>query len=196
MDWFTSDHHFGHRNILKFANRPWFDVHEMDVDLINNWNSVVKENDTVYYLGDFALTGRDNIQNILDQLNGNIKFIPGNHDKRITLDLIAKSGAEIKPLVFEYTNYVKGNKLPIVLCHYPMRSWNRSFHGSYHFFGHTHGNAEPHYTSIDIGVDSVSRHLPGGSSVKENYRPVTAQEAINFINEWRNKNVGKCEIEI
>ena len=52
--WFTSDLHFGHQNIIKFCNRPWETVEEMDKALIENWNSVVGENDIVFDLGDFA----------------------------------------------------------------------------------------------------------------------------------------------
>lgn len=52
--WFTSDLHFGHRNIIQFCNRPFKSVEEMDETLIDNWNSVVKPNDLVFNLGDFA----------------------------------------------------------------------------------------------------------------------------------------------
>lgn len=52
--WFTSDTHFGHNNIMKFCQRPWKTVEEMDNALIQNWNSVVGENDIVFHLGDFA----------------------------------------------------------------------------------------------------------------------------------------------
>lgn len=50
--WFTSDTHFGHKNILRFCKRPWNTVEEMDEGLIQNWNKVVGKDDIVFHLGD------------------------------------------------------------------------------------------------------------------------------------------------
>ena len=52
--WFTSDTHFGHKNILKFCKRPWDTVEEMVEGLIQNWNRVVGKDDLIFHLGDFA----------------------------------------------------------------------------------------------------------------------------------------------
>ena len=49
----TSDLHFYHNNIIKLCNRPYKDLEEMHIALINNWNSVVTNEDDVYILGDF-----------------------------------------------------------------------------------------------------------------------------------------------
>ena len=51
---FTSDTHFGHENILKFCNRPFSSIEDHDLALINNWNSVIGNDDTVFHLGDFC----------------------------------------------------------------------------------------------------------------------------------------------
>ena len=57
--YFTSDMHFGHRNVIRFCNRPFADEKEMAQGLIKNWNDKVKSNDFVFSLGDFSwFTGR------------------------------------------------------------------------------------------------------------------------------------------
>ena len=79
--WFTSDLHFGHRNVIKFCNRPFEDEKVMGKQLINNWNETVSKDDIVFVLGDtFWFNDSRSIKKILDQLNGTIYLIPGNHD--------------------------------------------------------------------------------------------------------------------
>lgn len=75
------DCHFGHRNIIKYCNRPFANVEEMTEGLIKNWNSVVGKNDIVYVVGDFALCGKQKIIEIGKQLNGRKRLILGNHDQ-------------------------------------------------------------------------------------------------------------------
>lgn len=82
--WFTSDSHFGHRGVTQFlrANgtklRPWDNVEEMDEALVKNWNSVVREQDTIYHLGDVAINRK--ALPILGRLNGRKVLVKGNHD--------------------------------------------------------------------------------------------------------------------
>lgn len=86
--WFTSDTHFGHKNILVYEKeaRPFQTLEEMHETLIHNWNSVVGDNDTVYHLGDFCF-GRDNIR-IARLLKGKKHLIMGNHDSYTTHDYL------------------------------------------------------------------------------------------------------------
>lgn len=77
---FTSDLHFGHKNIIKFCNRPWDTTEEMDEALIANWNSVVGDNDIVFDLGDFAFATNRRWKDILERLNGRHYLILGNHE--------------------------------------------------------------------------------------------------------------------
>ena len=74
------DCHFGHRNIIKYCNRPFKDVVDMTEKLIKNWNSIVGKNDIVYVVGDFALCGKQKIIEIGNRLNGHKRLILGNHD--------------------------------------------------------------------------------------------------------------------
>ena len=80
MIYFISDTHFNHKNIIKYCDRPFESVEQMNDILIKNWNEVVSNDDTIYHLGDFALGSRDLIINIVNKLNGNKYLIRGNHD--------------------------------------------------------------------------------------------------------------------
>lgn len=98
MNWFTSDLHLGHANVIKYSNRPYESIELMDHDLIQRWNNRVKEADTVYFLGDFcfkkctqAPEGKP-FDYYRKQLNGSIVFIQGNHDKGNGFRPILQSG--------------------------------------------------------------------------------------------------------
>ena len=54
----------------------------MNETIINNWNSIVTNDDIVYHVGDFCLSSDDEIKNIFKKLNGNIILIRGNHDRK------------------------------------------------------------------------------------------------------------------
>jgi len=143
MIWFTSDLHLGHLKIIEYSNRPFSSVEEMDNKIIDNWNSIISQNDTVYHLGDFCFNNR---QKYNQRLNGNIIFIKGSHDKGTTHPYLII--IEPKNLLDEY-----GNQRTIVLCHYAMRSWPLSHYASWHLFGHHHGKLEPYGLSFDVGID-------------------------------------------
>jgi len=81
MIYFISDTHFNHSNIIKYCNRPFNNVEEMNEAIINNWNSIVSDEDTIYHLGDFALGTKDSIIDIVNRLNGKKYLIRGNHDR-------------------------------------------------------------------------------------------------------------------
>lgn len=81
----TSDHHFGHANILNFVTnttgermRPWTDVDEMNEALIDAWNRVVRPQDKVYHLGDVAMHRK--FIPLIGRCNGHKRLVRGNHD--------------------------------------------------------------------------------------------------------------------
>ena len=53
MNFYISDLHIGHPGVIEFDNRPFADLNEMQKTIIDNWNSRVQKNDTVYIVGDF-----------------------------------------------------------------------------------------------------------------------------------------------
>lgn len=79
MIWFSSDHHFSHFNVIRYSNRPFTTVEEMNEEMVRRWNARVKPEDTVYYLGDFSLS-RQALTTYLPRLNGEKHLIAGNHD--------------------------------------------------------------------------------------------------------------------
>lgn len=79
MKWFTSDWHFGHRNVITYCNRPFQDIDQMTKEMISIWNDTVKPDDTVYFLGDFSMNPKWS-KIIAPQLNGRKIMVPGNHD--------------------------------------------------------------------------------------------------------------------
>lgn len=82
MIYFISDTHFHHSNIIKYCNRPFKDINEMNETIISNRNSSITKDDIVYHLGDFCLSNDDEIKNIFNRLNGNKILIRGNHDRK------------------------------------------------------------------------------------------------------------------
>lgn len=80
--YFISDLHLGHSNCIRFDNRPWDTVEEMDMEIIRRWNRKVRREDHVYVIGDFAYRNRTSISDYTKQMHGVIHLIRGNHDKR------------------------------------------------------------------------------------------------------------------
>lgn len=119
MIYVCSDTHFNHANILKYepVSRPFETIEEMNNTIIKNWNSVVAEEDTVYVCGDMFMGRLDKINEILDQLNGKIVLVRGNHDTKNRLEYFKEYGIEVKDI--DYISY-KGRFF--ILCHFPIAS--------------------------------------------------------------------------
>ena len=180
--WFTSDHHFSHGNIIKYCNRPFSSVDDMDNYLIQNWNSYVNKGDTIYHLGDFGFTPNaksytiHKLQKICNKLKGNIILIKGNHDTNV--DSIKRFS------VVKNYHVIHTHGIRFVLFHYPMRSWQFANKGSIHLFGHCHANMPNYNLSFDIGIDNVAKNILGDGTIeglkKENYRPLSVTEIIKY----------------
>lgn len=183
----TADHHFGHANIIKYCNRPFSNAEEMDAIMIERWNEVVGLDDEVWHLGDFTLGGLALANKYFTQLNGQLKLIQGSHDWRwvknwrgesdddlggFLMPALSASG-QFPQLYFDRVVDFKHAGTYVVLCHYAMRSWPRSYHGSIHLYGHSHGRLSPWVNSLDVGVDN------------HNFTPLRMEEAIRLAKEQR-----------
>jgi calcineurin-like phosphoesterase family protein len=170
--WFISDTHFGHANIIKYSNRPFKDVDEMNELMIQEWNKLVKPNDAVYHNGDFAFMTFDKFRLMHRRLNGDIYLQLGNHDKMIIqhkTDLL-KQGKIVS--IENYRELKIGGHM-IVLFHYGQRVWNKSHHGSIHLYGHSHGSLPPFGKSVDAGVDC--------KEITHEYRPIHLDEVLKYM---------------
>jgi calcineurin-like phosphoesterase family protein len=181
---FISDLHLGHRNVIKYDKRPFIDasgqpdLSMMHTTIINNWNSVVGHNDVVFNLGDLCFDGVNLAKEIVSKLNGKIHFLIGNHDSYN--DLISLNRFEtINDLVdLNIVGNTMYKNLHFVLCHYPIYSWNRMKHKSYHIHGHLHGN---------LDNDSLSDNYYVGKKVIDvgcnliDYKPISYTEIINKL---------------
>jgi calcineurin-like phosphoesterase family protein len=166
MIYFTADTHFWHTNIIWSCERPFETVEEMNETLIRNWNSRVTDKDEIYILGDFAykIAGWQ-VNTILARLKGKKYLIKGNHERYL-------STPEFKPEAFEWIKdyyLLVYENVKFVLSHYPMLSWDGSYHGSYHLYGHVHnsGIKNPEFgeklkqlgpCAINVGVDVNDFH--------------------------------------
>lgn len=152
---FTSDLHFWHHNIIRFANRPYANVDEMHDAIIKNWNSKIKSTDTVFILGDVSWKGIEDTQHLLDQLNGRKILIIGNHDPESIINYFDKAYDMLGVRIIDNED---GIETYCHLCHYPLHEWNRDRHGSVNLHGHCHGSNDEldkyNYKRLDVGVDS------------------------------------------
>ncbi len=150
-DFFIADTHFGGESIRRYENRPFASAEEMDEKLIENWNSVVSAEDTVYVLGDFSEYGADDYaetdlseaegadskkvhkdQAILSRLNGTKILVMGNHDNHRTPEEWRQLGFdECSKWPILYNQY-------FILSHEPLYINANMPYAN--FFGHVHAN--------------------------------------------------------
>lgn len=156
--WFTSDHHFGHENIIKYCKRPFESAVEMDETLIRNWNQKIMPDDIVFHLGDFTLG--DAANRYFGRLNGRVYFLKlfWHHDKRWlnknTVFMTKKWYVEfLPPIHIIYVQGLQERNLPITLIHYPLAEWEASHHGALQLHGHSHGNHSGGGRLLDVGID-------------------------------------------
>lgn len=174
--WFVSDPHAYHKNIIKYCQRPFASVYEMNEVLVANHNAVVSEKDDVYILGDLVWQARyEPALAWVKRLNGRLHFIEGNHDQ------LARQMSQREPHLFASYQHYKEIRIDgqlIVLFHYPMRSWHHAQKGAWHLYGHCHNLVPPLGKSVDVGVDNTGMIVPGAS-----FRPVSFEELKAFMDQ-------------
>ena len=117
--WITSDTHLGHDRDFIWKPRGFNSVDEMNNEIVKRWNEKVQPEDIVYHLGDVMLGDNEVGENLLKKLNGNIRFIIGNHDTNSRIKIYEKYGE-----ILGYATVIKHRKKMLYLSHYPTLTGN------------------------------------------------------------------------
>ena len=170
----TSDHHFGHSNILKFTGldgnliRPNFkDVNEMNQYMIDQWNSVVKPEDHVWHLGDVCMSGH--FLPIIAKLNGHKRLILGNHDKE-DVGKYRKAGFQ----------KIRGSNMNsgVLMTHFPVHPAHFG-KAKVNAHGHIHERCSPKGSYVNVSVE------------RWDYKPISIEQVLEERIKYENQ--GKCD---
>ena len=146
-NWFTSDNHFGHKNIIHHCSRPFVSTAEMDAVMVANWNALVQPDDNVWHIGDFCYKSSRAPADHLQRLNGHKHLIWGNHDSDQSRSAPGWASSQA------YAEITVDDQR-MVLFHYALRTWRWIGRGAIHVFGHSHGRLLGDRQSCDVGVDA------------------------------------------
>ena len=159
MIFLTSDCHFNHKNILAYEpeSRPFATIEEMNEAIINNWNSVVTDEDEVWVCGDFFMGQITAIDPILDRLKGKIHLVRGNHDQKNRMKIYEERGIDIHDIA-----YIQYKGRYFILCHFPNESAEfvrmvvEDNSEVVWLYGHVHGKAPKGYVNgtYHVGADT------------------------------------------
>ena len=147
--WVWSDLHLGHANIIRYTDRPFTTVDEMDACLYDNWDSTVGSGETLIFVGDVAMrraVGAHTWQRIRDGRGGAKHLVIGNHDLTGSGSLRVDGFDDVAGVLF-----VDGDP-PLVFTHIPLA---RVPDGCVNVHGHTH-NEPPRATAhINVSVEQL-----------------------------------------
>ncbi len=188
-NYFISDLHLGHKNVLAFDARPFADIETHDKVIITNWNNKVGLDDDVYILGDISWYRSQKTLDIFNNLNGNIHLIKGNHDSKILKNRDLQSRfVEI----VDYKEIVLSDDKGIILCHYPIPCFKNHFYGWYHLYGHVHTSFEHDmmsrvkYEMEELYNKQCKMYNVGAMMPYMGYTPRTLEEIVD-LNYYENK---------
>ena len=171
--WFTADLHFGHGNIIRYCDRPFLSreekvrvaenrrgnwkvsaetVRRHDDALLEAINERVGEEDRLWILGDFSLSPLEEAREYRNRIRcRDVNLARGNHD-------LPSYDSLFREVIDQ--GMIKHRGQRIWLNHYPMRAWDKAYHGAWHLYGHVHGRlleedaATPRLLVRDVGVDA------------------------------------------
>lgn len=164
----TSDQHFGHTNVIKYCERPFDTIEQMDYEIIKRWNNTVGKLDKVFVLGDFSFHDEQKTKDILEKLHGTKSLIMGNHDRKRITSYYDMGFKEVSKYPIIYADFY-------ILSHEPMFINGTMPYINIH--GHTH---QLNY------MDGANRHHYNVCVEKTNYTPILFSKcgSIKFLNEY------------
>lgn len=176
--WISSDTHFGHNKTFLYEPRGFSNIYEHDKTIINNWNSLINNNDEVYLLGDIMLGDNEYGLNCLKQLKGKIHIIRGNHCTDSRMQLYSQCWNVVEITEGQFFKY-KGQNF--YLSHYPCLTSNYDVDKPLkarviNLCGHTHTTDK--FLDMDKGL---IYHVELDA---HNNKPVLIDNILNDINEY------------
>lgn len=180
---FTSDLHFGHANIIKFDNRPFSSVEEMDKELIHRWNDKVAKGDLVYVLGDLIWKSKNNDEaaKLIESLNGQIILIKGNHDRFLDNSKIKNALSGVKDYDDIRVKLADGTDKRCILSHYFIPMYNGHRSGAIHLHGHSHTTEEAKLElkiAKELNEQGMKNEIYNVGCMYWDYAPVTLDEIL------------------
>jgi len=156
--YFVSDLHIGHKNILKYDNRPFNSIEEHDQVIIDNINKVCEENSLLFILGDISMTSDMNyLRKLFKQIKCQLVLVKGNHDSHLKESFLKEIFIDVK----DYLELKTEQAGKLILSHYPFHSWNGSHRGNIHLYGHVHTTKlDLNGKSFNVGVCNSPTYSP------------------------------------
>jgi len=158
---YTSDQHFNHDNIIGYVNRPFRDIQHMNEELIRRYNEVVRDEDTVMFLGDIFFKDKAWAEAAMRRLRGHKKLVMGNHD-RVSVTQLKRWGFEE---VWKKQVHDTIGDCACLLSHYPLEPVVHYVQFVLH--GHTHTRNKREGSKIHVGVDAWDYYPASENSIIE-----------------------------
>ncbi len=206
MRYYIADLHFFHAAMNdKMDHRGFADVEEMNEYMITKWNKKVRDRDDVVIIGDLSFGSAKDTNALLEQLNGRLCLIQGNHDRFLAAkDMDLCRFKWVKPYA-----EMSDNKRKVVLCHYPIICYNGQYRvdengnpKTYMLYGHVHDTKDQRLleqfqeitrNTIVISAQGTAQHIPCNLincfCMYSDYEPLTLDEWIECDHRRRWKDV-------
>ncbi len=168
--WFTSDLHLGHRKVAEI--RGFNNTMDHDLAVVARWNDNVRPDDTVWVLGDIAVSSPRYALDVIHSLHGQKHLIWGNHDAGHPMHRDAHKNAAAYFEVFASVASSARRRIDgteVLLSHFPYTrdrdetrhaQWRLPDLGAWLIHGHTHG---PERLTITEHADlTVTREIHVG----------------------------------
>lgn len=181
--YFSSDNHFNHNQPFLFGPRGFETIEEMNEAIINNFNSVVDNDDDLYLLGDIIMGELEPGIEWVKKLNGRIHIICGNHDTTNRIEAYKNLPNVVE--ICEVGTIIKYRKWTFYLTHFPLLVNNfEEKRKLWNLHGHTHSQDKFQFArncAYNVACDA------------HNCKPIAIEDVINDIKEFA---AASLEVEV